>query len=100
MCSQYIFLNLRLIKTEKIVNRWNITLGMYIPRQGLVYISLKCICRFHESHGKHYSPGYGEGDTLGFLICLPDSNEVEHIPNTYKDRVTISNKYITKNAQL
>lgn len=43
--------------------------------------------RFHESRGKHFSMPYGEGDTLGFLITLPDSSYVTHIPNTYKDRV-------------
>ncbi|XP_077288858.1 set1/Ash2 histone methyltransferase complex subunit ash2 isoform X2 [Arctopsyche grandis] len=48
--------------------------------------------RFHESHGKHYSPGYGEGDTLGFMICLPDSTQVNHIPNTYKDRPLVKFK--------
>lgn len=44
--------------------------------------------RFHESRGKHYSNGYGEGDTLGFLIVLPDTYDASHIPNTYKDRVS------------
>lgn len=43
--------------------------------------------RFYESRGKHYSPSYGEGDTLGFLITLPDTYDSTHIPNTYKDRV-------------
>lgn len=54
-------------------------------------------CRFHESHGKHYSPSYGEGDTLGFMICLPDSKQVNHIPNTYKDRVTLYNTWLNLN---
>ena len=44
--------------------------------------------RFHESKGKHYSIGYGEGDTLGFLITFPDIYSSKHIPNTYKDRVS------------
>ncbi|XP_046613675.1 set1/Ash2 histone methyltransferase complex subunit ASH2 isoform X1 [Neodiprion virginianus] len=48
--------------------------------------------RFHESRGKHYSPAYGEGDTLGFLITLPDSPHVTHIPNTYKDRPLVKFK--------
>lgn len=43
--------------------------------------------KFHESHGKHYSSGYGEGDTLGFLIVLPEIEGSKHIPNTYKERV-------------
>ncbi|CAH0763569.1 unnamed protein product [Diatraea saccharalis] len=45
--------------------------------------------RFHESRGKHYSSGYGEGDTLGFLIVLPSSAHTKYTPNTYKDRVRI-----------
>ena len=48
--------------------------------------------RFHESHGKHYSPGYGEGDTLGFLIILPEAEKGAHIPNTYKDRPLVKFK--------
>lgn len=44
--------------------------------------------RFHESAGKHYSLSYGEGDTLGFLIVLPYTENIKHIPNTYKDRVS------------
>lgn len=45
--------------------------------------------KFHESAGKHYSPGYGEGDTLGFMIVMPYSTTVKHVPNVYKDRVCI-----------
>ncbi|XP_015127858.1 set1/Ash2 histone methyltransferase complex subunit ASH2 [Diachasma alloeum] len=48
--------------------------------------------RFHESRGKHYSNGYGEGDTLGFLIILPDTYDSSHIPNTYKDRPLVKFK--------
>ncbi|XP_044726626.1 set1/Ash2 histone methyltransferase complex subunit ASH2 [Chrysoperla carnea] len=48
--------------------------------------------RFHESCGKHYSSGYGEGDTLGFMIILPDSSKVKHVPNTYKDRPLVKFK--------
>ncbi|XP_055677181.1 set1/Ash2 histone methyltransferase complex subunit ASH2 isoform X1 [Lutzomyia longipalpis] len=48
--------------------------------------------RFHESHGKHYSPGYGEGDTLGFLIVLPEQNGRSYTPNTYKDRPLVKFK--------
>lgn len=48
--------------------------------------------RFHESRGKHYSPAYGEGDTLGFLIILPDTHDKSHIPNTYKDRPLVKFK--------
>lgn len=50
--------------------------------------------RFHESRGKHYSNGYGEGDTLGFVICLPDTHDASHLPNTYKDRVSKSCKIL------
>lgn len=46
--------------------------------------------RFHESRGKHYSAGYGEGDTLGFLIVLP--RDVTHTPTTYKDRPLVKFK--------
>lgn len=43
--------------------------------------------RFHDSVGKHYSVGYGEGDTLGFMILLPVTKKTKLLPNTYKDRV-------------
>lgn len=46
--------------------------------------------RFHESHGKHYSSGYAQGDTLGFLIILPEIENSSHVPNTFKDRVCIT----------
>lgn len=45
--------------------------------------------RFHESAGKHYGSGYGEGDTLGFMIMLPQDTNTRLVPNTYKDRVRI-----------
>lgn len=48
--------------------------------------------RFHESHGKHYSPAYGEGDTLGFLIVLPQDDFISYIPQTYKDRPLVKFK--------
>ncbi|XP_055547342.1 set1/Ash2 histone methyltransferase complex subunit ASH2 isoform X1 [Wyeomyia smithii] len=48
--------------------------------------------RFHESHGKHYSDGYGAGDTLGFMIVLPESNPSGHIPSTFKDRPLVKFK--------
>lgn len=44
--------------------------------------------KFHESVGKKYSEGYGEGDVLGFLICLPQTQLTKLIPNTFKDRVS------------
>lgn len=42
---------------------------------------------FHESHGKHFSQGYCEGDVLGILIELPDIPSGNYIPPTYKDKV-------------
>lgn len=48
--------------------------------------------RFHESIGKHYSNSYGEGDILGFLIMLPNSPKIKHVPNTYKDRPLVKFK--------
>lgn len=45
--------------------------------------------RFHESAGKRYGPGYGEGDTLGFMIMLPLTNTTKLVPTTYKDRVSL-----------
>ncbi|XP_014475699.1 PREDICTED: set1/Ash2 histone methyltransferase complex subunit ASH2 [Dinoponera quadriceps] len=48
--------------------------------------------RFHESKGKHFSDGYGEGDTLGFLIVLPNTHDASHIPKTYKDRPLVKFK--------
>lgn len=45
--------------------------------------------RFHQSVGKHYSSGYGQGDTLGFFIELPDETETaKALPDTYKDKVS------------
>lgn len=50
------------------------------------------ICRkgtkFHEARGKHYSAGYGEGDTLGLMIYLPEKN-APAVPQTLKDRVSV-----------
>ena len=47
--------------------------------------------RFHQSLGKHYSSGYGQGDTLGFFIDLPDGTETaKALPDTYKDKVNLS----------
>ncbi|KAL5477079.1 hypothetical protein EMCRGX_G023821 [Ephydatia muelleri] len=45
---------------------------------------------FHQSRGKHYSDGggYGTGDTVGFLIKLPQSNERRY-PPTHKDEALI-----------
>ncbi|XP_065372374.1 set1/Ash2 histone methyltransferase complex subunit ASH2 isoform X1 [Calliphora vicina] len=48
--------------------------------------------RFSESHGKHYSESYVEGDTLGFLIDLPQEREVDYLPNTFKDRPLVKFK--------
>uniref|UniRef100_A0A4W5MKQ2 Set1/Ash2 histone methyltransferase complex subunit ASH2 n=1 Tax=Hucho hucho TaxID=62062 RepID=A0A4W5MKQ2_9TELE len=49
--------------------------------------------RFHQSVGKHYSSGYGQGDTLGFFIELPDGTETSKaLPDTYKDKALIKFK--------
>ncbi|KAK9884605.1 hypothetical protein WA026_007445 [Henosepilachna vigintioctopunctata] len=48
--------------------------------------------RFHESHGKHYSDGYGEGDTLGFMIILPQNSTTKLVPNTFKDKPLVKFK--------
>jgi len=50
--------------------------------------------RFHQSHGKHYSKGYAEGDTLGFYISLPDTKlySADYLPNTLKDKALIKFK--------
>nr|CAD7400555.1 unnamed protein product [Timema poppensis] len=54
------------------------------------------LCRkgtsFHESRGNTYSPPYGEGDVLGFLIILPESENISPIPPTYKDRPLVKFK--------
>ncbi|XP_076251400.1 set1/Ash2 histone methyltransferase complex subunit ash2 [Rhynchophorus ferrugineus] len=47
---------------------------------------------FHQSRGKHYSKGYGEGDTVGFLIVLPQVNTTKLVPSTYKDRPLVKFK--------
>jgi hypothetical protein len=44
---------------------------------------------FHESLGKHFSQGYGEGDVLGILIELPEIPNGNYIPPTYKDKVRL-----------
>ncbi|XP_065199771.1 set1/Ash2 histone methyltransferase complex subunit ASH2 [Planococcus citri] len=48
--------------------------------------------KFHEARGKHYSSGFGEGDTLGLLICLPDTKSGAVIPPTFKDRPLVKFK--------
>uniref|UniRef100_A0A8C6U4I2 Set1/Ash2 histone methyltransferase complex subunit ASH2 n=1 Tax=Neogobius melanostomus TaxID=47308 RepID=A0A8C6U4I2_9GOBI len=49
--------------------------------------------RFHQSIGKHYSSSYGQGDTLGFYIELPDETETaKALPDTYKDKALIKFK--------
>lgn len=48
--------------------------------------------KFHESHGKRYSSGYGEGDTVGFMIVLPHNDFTKLVPNTYKDRPLVKFK--------
>nr|CAH0108335.1 unnamed protein product [Daphnia galeata] len=47
---------------------------------------------FHESLGKHFSQGYGEGDVLGILIELPEISSGNYIPPTYKDKPLVKFK--------
>ncbi|XP_046657313.1 set1/Ash2 histone methyltransferase complex subunit ASH2-like [Daphnia pulicaria] len=47
---------------------------------------------FHESLGKHFSQGYGEGDVLGILIELPEIPNGNYIPPTYKDKPLVKFK--------
>nr|CAG4643104.1 EOG090X03NS [Ilyocryptus agilis] len=47
---------------------------------------------FHESMGKHFSTGYGEGDVLGMLIELPEVPKGNYIPSTYKDKPLVKFK--------
>ncbi|KAJ6658735.1 hypothetical protein lerEdw1_019895 [Lerista edwardsae] len=49
--------------------------------------------KFHQSIGKHYSSGYGQGDVLGFYISLPEETETaKSLPDTYKDKALIKFK--------
>ncbi|KAJ7305142.1 hypothetical protein JRQ81_011024 [Phrynocephalus forsythii] len=49
--------------------------------------------KFHQSVGKHYSSGYGQGDVLGFYISLPEDTETaKSLPDTYKDKALIKFK--------
>ncbi|XP_066495438.1 set1/Ash2 histone methyltransferase complex subunit ASH2 isoform X1 [Tiliqua scincoides] len=49
--------------------------------------------KFHQSIGKHYSSGYGQGDVLGFYISLPEDTETAtSLPDTYKDKALIKFK--------
>ena len=51
--------------------------------------------KFHQSIGKHYSSGYGQGDVLGFYISLPEDTETaKSLPDTYKDKVSLSSREI------
>ena len=40
--------------------------------------------RFHESIGKHYSDGYKQGDVLGVHISMPEVQERDLLPASYK----------------
>lgn len=53
--------------------------------------------KFHESHGRSYSAGYGEGDTVGFLIELPPAPApmptlMEYMPPAFKDKPLVKFK--------
>ncbi|XP_065344376.1 set1/Ash2 histone methyltransferase complex subunit ASH2 [Cloeon dipterum] len=47
---------------------------------------------FHESRGLHYGEPFGLGDVLGCLIIMPETDEGEHLPKTYKDRPLVKFK--------
>ncbi|XP_048474540.1 set1/Ash2 histone methyltransferase complex subunit ASH2 isoform X2 [Rhincodon typus] len=49
--------------------------------------------KFHQSIGKHYAKGYGQGDILGFYLYLPEDTEAARaLPDTYKDKALIKFK--------
>ncbi|XP_067857116.1 set1/Ash2 histone methyltransferase complex subunit ASH2 isoform X1 [Heptranchias perlo] len=49
--------------------------------------------KFHQSIGRHYSEGYGQGDILGFYLYLPEDTEAARaLPDTYKDKALIKFK--------
>ncbi|XP_042200452.1 set1/Ash2 histone methyltransferase complex subunit ASH2 isoform X2 [Callorhinchus milii] len=49
--------------------------------------------KFHQSFGKSYSEGYGQGDVLGFYLHLPEDTEAARaLPDTYKDKALIKFK--------
>ncbi|XP_067879377.1 set1/Ash2 histone methyltransferase complex subunit ASH2 isoform X3 [Heterodontus francisci] len=49
--------------------------------------------KFHQSIGKHYAKGYGQGDVLGFYLYLPEDTEAARaLPDTYKDKALIKFK--------
>lgn len=56
--------------------------------------------KFHDSIGVHYADsGYGQGDTIGFLIHLPNDeqysigvNHPNYLPPTHKDRPLVKFK--------
>lgn len=46
--------------------------------------------KFHDSVGKHYSDGYGQGDVIGCLIELPNGSI--NLPPSFKDQPLIKFK--------
>lgn len=48
--------------------------------------------KFHQSKGKHYSPGYGTDDVLGFYIHIPRMGRDNELPDTHKDNALIKFK--------
>eukprot|EP00088_Acartia_fossae_P002927 TRINITY_DN11223_c0_g1_i2.p1 TRINITY_DN11223_c0_g1~~TRINITY_DN11223_c0_g1_i2.p1 ORF type:complete len:338 (+),score=67.56 TRINITY_DN11223_c0_g1_i2:61-1074(+) len=48
--------------------------------------------RFHDSIGKHYSNGFGQGDVVGCLIDLPEQPGKDYLPITCKDKPLIKFK--------
>jgi len=48
--------------------------------------------RFHDSIGKKYGEGFGQGDVIGCLIELPKLPGVDYLPSTCKDKPLIKFK--------
>ena len=48
--------------------------------------------KFHESVGKKYCKGYGQGDVLGCLIILPEKPGGDYLPSTFKDKPLVKFK--------
>jgi hypothetical protein len=70
-----------------IINALNLQAPLGYDKFGYSWRSRKGTS-FHESRGLHYGEEYGLGDVLGCLIVLPETDEGNHLPRTYKDRVS------------
>ena len=50
----------------------------------LVYSRSRKGTKFHDSIGKHYSDGYGQGDVVGCLLEMPETKGIDYLPPTCK----------------